>query len=79
MSSELIESDEETAWPGESFLEAAKLHCQAKIAQAEAKIGLYLEHPVGVGDHPNVMEEILKAAEEGCHAEDILKFLIARW
>tara|TARA_B100000131_G_scaffold295127_1_gene311855 strand:- start:15561 stop:15800 length:240 start_codon:yes stop_codon:yes gene_type:complete len=79
MSKDNTEDFEEVAWPGESFLEAAKLDCLAKIKQAEAKISLYLEHPVGIGDHPNIMEEIVAAAEAGAHAQDILSFLEARW
>ena len=30
---------------------------------------------MGVGDHPNIMEEILKAAGEGSQAQDVLDFL----
>ena len=79
MSKETNQDFEEIEWSGESFLEAAKLKCQAQIKESEAKIRLYLENPVGVGDHPNIMEEILKAAADGAHAQDILDFLESRW
>jgi|TARA_R110000851_G_scaffold201262_1_gene352412 hypothetical protein len=80
MQEELIESkDGKSNFAGESFLAAAKLHCRAKLAEAEAKIELYLGDSVGIGDHPNIMEEILKAADDGCHAEDMLNFLDSRW
>jgi len=57
------------------FLKAAKLKCMSQIEEASAKINLYANNAVGVGDHPNIMEEILKAAEQGAHAQDILDFL----
>ena len=79
MSDETNELYEDEKWPGESFLEAAKLKCHAQIKEAEAKIGLYLVSPMGVGDHPNIMEEILKAAEEGSQAQDVLDFLEKNW
>jgi hypothetical protein len=28
---------------------------------------------VGVGEHPEITEEIIKAAEEGAHAQDVLR------
>ena len=65
--------------PGASFLEAAKLKLEADIKDAEAKIQLYLSHPVGIGDHPGITEEIIKAANEGAHAKDVLSFLETRW
>ena len=60
---------------GESFLNAAKLKCKADLAIAESKINLYLQSAVGIGDHPDIVGEILKAAEEGAHAQDMLNFL----
>jgi len=64
---------------GAGFLEAAKMKLAADIKDAEAKIQLYLSNPVGVGDHPDISEEILKAAADGSHAEDLLSFLNNRW
>lgn len=65
--------------PGKDFLDSAKLNCLAKIKDATAKINLYLEYPVGIGDHPNITDEILKAAEQGAHAQDLLTFLNENW
>ena len=69
----------EEVWLGENFLSAAKLDCSAKIKEAAAQIGLYLSNTVAIGDHPNIMEEIIKAAESGSHAQDVLNFLEERW
>jgi hypothetical protein len=47
--------------------------------RSEAKINLYLTQAVGVGEHPEITEELIKAAEEGAHAQDVLDFLNKRW
>ena len=65
--------------PGRGFLESAKLKCQFEIEEAKARINLYLTTPVGIGDHPNIMEEMLKAASDGAHAQDVLNFLEKEW
>jgi len=60
---------------GQQFLEAARLHCRSQIKEAEAKINLYLNYPQGVADHSGIIKELLEAAEQGAHAQDILRFL----
>ena len=64
---------------GNLFLEAAKKTLEAKIKNAEAKVNLYLTESVGVGEHAEIREEIIKAAEEGAHAQDVLRFINKRW
>jgi len=32
--------------------------CHANIQMAECNVYAFLEHPVGVGDHPNIMETV---------------------
>ena len=32
--------------------------CHAKIQMAECNVRAFLEHPVGVGDHANIMETV---------------------
>jgi hypothetical protein len=64
---------------GNLFLEAAKKTLEAKIKNAEAKVSLYLTELVGVGEHPEITQEIIKAAEEGAHAQDVLDFISQRW
>ena len=48
---------------GNLFLEAAKKTLEAKIKNAEAKVNLYITESVGVGEHADITEEIIKAAE----------------
>ena len=64
---------------GNLFLEAAKKELEARIKNAEAKINLYLTEAVGVGEHSEIREEIIKAAEEGAHSQDVLNFINRRW
>jgi len=64
---------------GNLFLEAAKQRLKAQIKESEAKINLYLTQSVGVGEHSEITEELIKAAEQGAHAEDILDFINKRW
>ena len=64
---------------GNLFLEAAKKELEARIKNAEAKINLYLTEAVGVGEHSEIREEIIKAADEGAHAQDVLNFINKRW
>ena len=64
---------------GNLFLEAAQKELEARIKNAEAKINLYLTESVGVGEHSEIREEIIKAAEEGAHAQDVLDFINRRW
>ena len=60
---------------GDGFLESVKLDCRAQIANAKSKISLYRTSAVGIGDHPDIAEEIRKAALEGAEARDVLAFL----
>ena len=62
---------------GNMFLEAAKSKLKAEIKDAEAQIELYMSSLVGVGEHPDITAELIKAAEKGAHASDVLKFLEA--
>lgn len=64
---------------GSLFLEAAKRRLEAQVKDAEAKVNLYLTQSVGVGEHAEITEELIKAAEQGAHAQDVLNFINKRW
>jgi hypothetical protein len=72
-------NDMKETLPGQGFLESVRRSLEADVLNAEAKINLYLKNPVGVGEHPNIADEILKAAEQGAHAEEVLDFLNERF
>ena len=42
----------------EQLLKALLAHAQGDIAKHKANIEVYLEHPVGIGEHSNIIEAI---------------------
>jgi hypothetical protein len=60
------------------MLEALKKRYEAQIAEAIATINIYLKSSVGIGEHPQHIDEIDKLFGKIAEAEDKLK-LIERW
>ena len=44
----------------EKILEALKKRYQAQVAEGFATVNIYLQHPVGIGEHPQHLDEIDK-------------------
>ena len=42
----------------EQLLRALLAHAQGDIAKHKANVEVYLEHPVGIGEHSNIIEAI---------------------
>mgnify|MGYP001544395144 CR=1 FL=1 len=61
------------------LIKALSLKYQAEIAQAEANIQVYIHHPVGIGEHPDLVAAIDSQVELIAHAEDKLKVLGDRY
>jgi methylaspartate ammonia-lyase len=59
----------------QAILEALEKKYDAQIAEAEATIKIYLENPVGIGEHPQHIEEVDKQVEKIANAEEKLKVL----
>jgi len=49
--------------------------CHANIQKAECNVYAFLENPVGVGDHPNIMETIQEQIDVISQNKDRLKVL----
>ena len=49
--------------------------CHAKILLARMNVKVYLKNPVGVGDHPNIMETIQEQLDIISKHKDRLKVL----
>jgi hypothetical protein len=47
----------------QTLIAAAETHFQAKTAKAAATINVYLNNPVGVGEHPQIVDEFIEAIE----------------
>ena len=60
------------------MLEALKKRYEAQIAEAVATINIYTKNSVGIGEHPQHIEEIDKLIAKVAEAEDKLK-IIERW
>tara|TARA_A100001515_G_scaffold454_1_gene480 strand:+ start:1799 stop:1999 length:201 start_codon:yes stop_codon:yes gene_type:complete len=58
------------------LLEALEKKYEAEIAEADATIKIYLENSVGIGEHPQHLEEIDKLLQKIVDAEEKLKALI---
>lgn len=59
----------------DTLIKASILSCQAEIEKAKSKIALYTSTPTGVAEHPDIVAEILQAAEDGASAQEKLQFL----
>jgi hypothetical protein len=60
------------------MLEALKKRYQAQIAEAKATINIYLFKSVGIGEHPQHLDEIDKLLGKIAEAEDKLN-VIDNW
>ena len=59
-----------------AILDALEKKYEADIAAADATIKIYLEKSVGIGEHPQHLEEIDKLLQKIVDAEEKLKALI---
>lgn len=55
-----------------SRLEAAKKHYEAIAAESTETIEVYLTNAVGIGEHPQIMEELRKQIESLANANDCI-------
>ncbi len=60
---------------GQQLLKAALLHFEAVKAKAEANLEVYLFSSVGVGEHPDLVDEIIKQTKIITEAEESIKYL----
>ena len=57
------------------LLDALEDRYQAIISQADATLKLYLEHPVGIGEHPQHIDEIDKLFQKIADAQEKLSVI----
>ena len=58
-----------------ALLDALRDKYQADISAADATIKIYLESPVGIGEHPQHLEELDKLIDKIAQAEEKLDAL----
>jgi hypothetical protein len=54
---------------------AAVAHFEAQRTRALANLQVYLSNPVGIGEHSDIVEEVVSMIETIAHAEDCLEVL----
>jgi len=57
------------------ILQALEDKYQAQISEADATMKIYLEHSVGIGEHPQHIEEVDKLLQKIVDAQEKLKEL----
>ena len=58
-----------------AILEALEARYNAQISEADATITIYLENSVGIGEHPQHIEEVDKQLQKIADAEEKLSAL----
>lgn len=59
----------------EKMYEALTLRYRSEMAESEATLLIYFNNPVGIGEHPQHLEEIDKFVEKMTNAKDKLDML----
>ena len=59
----------------QAILQALEDKYNAQISEADATIKIYLERPVGIGEHPQHLEEIDKLLQKIVEAQEKLNEL----
>ena len=59
----------------EHLFNALKLKYEAEIQECRATLMIYFNNSVGIGEHPQQLEEMDKLLEKMANAEDKLKLL----
>jgi len=61
----------------QAILQALEDRYNAQISEADATIKIYLENSVGIGEHPQHIDEVDKLIEKIANAQEKLKELQA--
>lgn len=57
------------------MINALRARYEADIAEADATVNIYLNNPVGIGEHPQHLEEVDKLMAKIAEAKDKLESL----
>ena len=57
------------------IIEALEKRYEAQIAESDATLKIYFENSVGIGEHPQHVDEVDKLIENIANAEEKLKVL----
>ena len=54
---------------------AALTHFRAEKQKAEANLEVYLKNPAGIGEHPDLVEEVIKLVKAIAEAQESIEYL----
>ncbi|MDC3192536.1 hypothetical protein OAT38_00530 [Amylibacter sp.] len=57
------------------LLQAALMHFKSLGSRAEVNLEIYLKGSVGVGEHPDLVEEVVKLTKIITEADESIKYL----
>ena len=60
----------------QAIIEALEKRFEAQIAEADAGLKIYLDNSVGIGEHPQHIQEIDKLLSNYCAAKEKLESLV---
>jgi hypothetical protein len=63
----------------QKMIDSLKKKYEAEILEAEATLMVYLENAAGIGEHPQIIEEMDNYVEKLANASDKLQTLIEFW
>ena len=58
-----------------AILDALKARYEAEIAEADATINIYLDHPVAIWEHPQHIEDVNKLVDKIAQAKEKIEVL----
>ena len=58
-----------------AILEALRARYEAEIAEADATVNIYLENSVGIGEHPQHIDEVNKLVDKIAQAKEKIEVL----
>ena len=67
--------DERATSKKKMLLEAAKAHFEGNIEYTKANLKIYLEHPSGVGEHSDIMGEVLTFIKQLHESQECLEIV----
>ena len=54
---------------------AALAHFKAEKERAMANLSIYLKNPAGIGEHPDIVGEVIELIKKIVEADEAIKFL----
>lgn len=62
-----------------NLIKALEQKYKAEIAEGEANVGVYIDNPAGIGEHPDIVGAIDTQVARIAEAKDKLKILQETW